>query len=106
MNPLIESNLPQLRQLCEKYNVARLELFGSATTDEWDPARSDFDFLVTFGAAPVGMCGFDQYMDLLLNMEKLFGRHVDLVEECAMKNPYFIKAVNSQRAPVYVRDAA
>ncbi len=102
MNPLIESNLPRLRQLCEKYNVARLELFGSATTDQWDPARSDFDFLVVFGAPPAKLDLFDQYMDFLFALEKLLGRHVDLVEESAMRNPYFIRRVNESRRPVYV----
>lgn len=102
MNPLIESNLPQLRELCEKYNVARLELFGSATTDQWDPVKSDFDFLVTFGKPPVGKITFDQYMELLFDLESLLKRHVDLVEDGASKNPYFLRRLNETRRPLYV----
>jgi len=48
MNALVEFKLAQVHAQCEKYHVARLELFGSATTDAWDPTASDLDFLVTF----------------------------------------------------------
>lgn len=105
MNKLIQAKLPNVRALCEKYHVARLEVFGSASTDEWNAQTSDLDFLVTFDPPPPGMLGFDQYMDLLLDLQRLFLRRVDLVEEKAMRNSYFIKAVNSQRKPVYEREA-
>ncbi len=106
MNALIESKMTELRALCEKYHVARLELFGSATTDEWDSQRSDLDFLVTFATPPVGMLGFDQYMELWFGLQDLFDRKIDLVEESAMTNPYFIASVNRYRVPVYVERAA
>ncbi len=102
MNTIIESRLPQVRELCRRYNVARLELFGSVTTNEWDPQQSDVDVLVTFSAPVAPMSVWDQYMGLLLDLQTLYGRKVDLVEECAMKNRYFIKRVNETRRPVYV----
>ena len=36
-------------ELCRKYSVRRLVLFGSAVTDRFDTSRSDVDFLVEFG---------------------------------------------------------
>ena len=102
MNAVIESKMPELRALCEKYHVARLELFGSATTDEWNPQTSDFDFLVTFTPPSPPMTGFDQYMGLLLDLQAILERKVDLLEECAMKNRYLIRRVNETRKPLYV----
>jgi predicted nucleotidyltransferase len=38
-----------LMALCRRYDVARLELFGSAARGaDFDPASSDADFLVEF----------------------------------------------------------
>ena len=44
---------------------------------------------------------FHQYFDFLEALEQLFGCPVDLVERRAMKNPYFIKAVNATRKTLY-----
>jgi len=46
MHPIIEAKKPEIRALCRQYGVIRLDLFGSATGPEWDPERSDFDFVV------------------------------------------------------------
>lgn len=68
--------------LCRRHGVARLEVFGSAARgDDFDPARSDADFLVTF--AP----GFKlaAFSDLKADLEALLGRPVDLVEREAVE---------------------
>jgi hypothetical protein len=41
--PLLQAKLEPLRELCERYGVERLELFGSAARGEYDPAHSDLD---------------------------------------------------------------
>jgi hypothetical protein len=41
---LIEARKPELRDLCERYGVVRLALFGSVLGDDFDPDRSDLDF--------------------------------------------------------------
>jgi predicted nucleotidyltransferase len=43
---IIADHLAALRQLCRQHHVARLELFGSATTAVFDDQHSDLDFLV------------------------------------------------------------
>ena len=43
---LLQANLQPLRELCERYGVEKLELFGSAARGEFDPAHSDLDFIV------------------------------------------------------------
>jgi predicted nucleotidyltransferase len=70
--------------LCKRYDVARLEVFGSAVrAADFDPARSDVDFLVTF--APHARAGFGAFLDLKEAMEALLGRPVDLVERAAVE---------------------
>ena len=100
MIPLVGQHRSALEALCRKYHVARLDLFGSATDGKFDRHRSDLDFLVEFQPdAPMGP--FHQYFDFLEELKQLFGCPVDLVERRAMKNPYFIKAVNASRKPLY-----
>jgi len=46
MIALVADNLPAIRALCQEYEVVRLDLIGSAATGEFDPDRSDIDFLI------------------------------------------------------------
>ena len=102
MHAVITDHLDELAELCRRYNVERLEVFGSAATGQFDPERSDVDLLVRFGPWE-GIGALRQYMDFLFGCEDLFGRHVDLVEEGAIRNPYFRKSVNKHRTVVYDR---
>lgn len=99
MASILAPHLDEIPDLCRRYGVARLELFGSATTDAFDPERSDLDFLVEFDANPAGL--FDRYFGLKESLEALYGRSVDLVTVASLRNPYFIDAVNKTRRLVY-----
>jgi predicted nucleotidyltransferase len=46
---IITQHTDEIAALCRMYRVRRLYLFGSATTDQFDPETSDFDFLVDLG---------------------------------------------------------
>ena len=52
MTNLIEQHRSEVIDLCRRYGVRRLELFGSAATGAFEPERSDLDFLVEFDANP------------------------------------------------------
>lgn len=54
MSPSIEEHRPELAYLCRRYRVLSLSLFGSAARDDFDPERSDYDFLVDFEVLPTG----------------------------------------------------
>ncbi|UCD30678.1 MAG: nucleotidyltransferase domain-containing protein [Planctomycetota bacterium] len=100
MIPLLEQNRQEIEILCRRYCVARLDVFGSATSGQFDSSASDLDFLVEFQPdSPMGP--FHQYFDFLAELRVLLGREVDLVEAGAMKNPYFIKSVNQSRELLY-----
>jgi predicted nucleotidyltransferase len=100
MNHLIEENREELELICRKCHVRRIELFGSATGPEFDPATSDLDFLVTFEELPIIKYA-DAYFGLLEELQRLFHRPVDLVVESSIRNPYFRQSVDSTRTLVY-----
>ena len=100
MIPAIETRADELRRLCRRYGVRRLDLFGSAATGPYDPEESDLDFLVEF--QPEALDAYaDAYFGLLEDLGRLFGRPVDLVVESAIRNPYFLQSVEQTRTPVY-----
>jgi predicted nucleotidyltransferase len=74
-------------ELCRRYGVRSLVLFGSALTNRFDQSRSDVDFLVEFAHDLPNK--FDAYFGLKESLEELLGRPVDLVMSKALENPYF-----------------
>lgn len=100
MIELIQQHRQAIESLCGKYSVRRLELFGSASTGRFDEETSDLDFLVEFLPLQEGRYA-DAYFDLLFALQELFGRSVDLVMPEAVKNPYFLQAVNQHREVLY-----
>ena len=90
----------KVRELCLRYGVERLDLFGSATERHFDPERSDLDFVVLFrDRDEQGL--FDRYFGLKEDLGRLFDREVDVLMDGAIKNPYFKRNVNESRTPLY-----
>ena len=102
MHPPIASRLPAITALCDRYGAAHLELFGSATSAEFNPETSDFDFLVELDTALPGSRA-RRWTELADELEHLLGRHVDLVNPRYIRNPYFLRTVNESRTLIYDR---
>ncbi len=100
MNYAIEKNRVELAELCARYRVRRLEVFGSASGPGFDSERSDLDFLVDFLPLEPG-CHADAYFGLLEELQMLFGRRVELVMERAIRNPYFLEGIANSRETLY-----
>ena len=49
MIALIAEKKDRIAEHCRRLNVKRLEVFGSAARGDFDPEKSDIDFLVEFG---------------------------------------------------------
>ena len=96
----LASHQPKLIELCRKHHVRRLEVFGSAASPQFDPERSDFDFLVEFDELPPGSYA-TAFFGLLEDLEQLLERPVDLVVPSAIRNPYFRESVEASRALLY-----
>ena len=97
---LISDKRDELGRLCERYRVRRLELFGSAAGEGFEPERSDLDFLVEFLALPSGRHA-DTYFGLLEDLQALFGRPIDLVMVGAIRNPFFLQGISGSRQILY-----
>jgi uncharacterized protein len=97
----ISSHREELRELCRRFRVRRLDLFGSATGDDFDPARSDLDFLVEFDPRPPQTLSFKTFFGLKESLEALFGRKVDLVKPGAIGNPYLKANIERSREPIF-----
>lgn len=97
---VVAENKKHLDRLCETYDVAILELFGSACKGGYAPGRSDLDFLVRFNPCSPEEHA-ERYFGLLAGLQDLFHCNVDLVEMNAIKNPFFLESIASSRATVY-----
>jgi hypothetical protein len=100
MNSLVERNLEEITRLCREHKVRRLAAFGSIVREDFDPQRSDADFLVEFEPIPVGM-RMRSYLALREALSSLLSRPVDLVEDGAIRNPYILKSVAEQQQALY-----
>lgn len=95
----IETYSEDLRDLCQRFHVKRLDIFGSAATGQMKES-SDIDLLVEFDEQ-VNPRRFDNYFEFLRALEGLFDRHVDLVETGGLRNPYFIQEVEATKRRIY-----
>ena len=101
MNVAVQDLFQKVGEVCRRYPVQRLAVFGSAVRDDFDPERSDVDFLVEFGPTTPEQHA-DAYFGLLADLEALFGRRVDLVEAAALRNPYRRREIDATQVLLHV----
>jgi predicted nucleotidyltransferase len=103
VSSLVREHLPEIVAACERYGIRRLELFGSASGDGFDPSRSDVDLFYEFVSDfPDSVA--DRFFDFLEFLEEILGCAVDLVSAKDVHNPYFLQVANRSRVTLY--DAA
>jgi uncharacterized protein len=86
----------RLREVCERYGVASLDVFGSVARGE-DRGDSDVDLL--YVVKPDARLGF-RIFDLEDEFAALFGRPVDLVARKSI-NKYLREQVLAEAQPLY-----
>ena len=98
MNVKVPIDHVAITDLCRRWRVTELSLFGSVLRDDFRP-DSDLDVLVTFAAdAPWSL------LDLVTMRERLrqiFGREVHLVEQAGLRNPFRRQAILSHREVIF-----
>ena len=92
---LIENHIGSLNQLCDKYHVDKMYLFGSALNSNFT-SKSDIDFLVKFKPIDL-MQYFENYTNFKESLKVLFSREIDLVEEQTLKNPILISSIEKNK---------
>ena len=93
----VEQFRNRVQAVCRELSLRRLDLIGSAVRDDFSE-KSDIDVLVTF-ASDERL--FERYFSLKERLEEIFNRKVDVIEERAIKNPYFKQAIEKNRIRIY-----
>lgn len=101
MSRVITDHLEAIQALCREYGISKLEVFGSAVTDRFDPSRSDVDFIVEFPPGYELGPWHDRYFELKERLSAVLGRSVDLVMAESMRKPRFIESANQTRRVLY-----
>jgi predicted nucleotidyltransferase len=101
MTTLIEQNQRAIADLCRRFGVRKLELFGSAATGAFDPARSDLDFIVEFPPEYDFGPWLSRLSQFQRSLAQLFGGHVDLIMPSALRNPWFRREADKARVILY-----
>jgi predicted nucleotidyltransferase len=97
---IITENREKIADLCRQHHVRTLAVFGSAARDDFDPARSDVDFLVDF--EPLSDLDYaPNFFSLLRSFDRLFGRRVDLLTPPSIRNPYLRESIEADKVPLY-----
>ena len=97
----ITKHQQELRNLCRRFNVKRLDVFGSALSEKtFDQNTSDIDFLVEF--EPMDAVRHAKaYFGLLQTLQDMFSCNIDLIEIKAVQNPYLLDSIHKNRSQIY-----
>jgi predicted nucleotidyltransferase len=100
MIPIISARRSELDDICHRFHVRRLDLFGSAARGEDFTDESDIDFLVEFEPdhAPPALRDF---LALRQALAALFGREVDLTVAGSIRNPFLQAAIARSRVTLH-----
>jgi len=98
INILLEKR-EALTQLCKKYDLAKLYVFGSALENTFND-ESDYDFLIQFKDISFDLYT-DHYFSLHEELENLLGREIDLLTDNSLSNKYFKDQVSNSRLLLY-----
>jgi predicted nucleotidyltransferase len=93
----IEIDETKLAEICRRYHVRELALFGSVLRDDFRE-DSDIDVLVEF--EPRARVGFFELARLQRELASILGRNVDIVPKQGL-NPIIRKAVLDSASVVY-----
>jgi len=99
MHKIISDKILSLQEICKKFDVNTMYVFGSVCTGYFNE-QSDIDILVSFKELDIEKYT-DNYFDLHYKLEELFQRKIDLLTENSLSNPYFIESINESKVLLY-----
>jgi len=89
----------ELEDLCKTHHVLRLYAFGSVLTRRFKKG-SDVDLIVAFDNN-VKVSFLKNFFGLVNDLEHLFGRKVDLMEEKPIRNPVLREEIEKTKRLIY-----
>ena len=96
---IIELNRQNIIDICQKYKVKTLAVFGSVLTDRFRD-DSDIDFVVDFTYVDERDYA-DNYLEMQESLQNLFGREIDLLENKAIRNSILLQTINDSKQVIY-----
>jgi len=96
----IENERDKLFELCNKYRVIRLFVFGSLLNGNFNSETSDIDLIVELENLPPVEKG-EILMKFWSELEELFSRKVDLLTEKSFKNSYLKNEIENSKFLLY-----
>ena len=91
----------EIKNLCLENKVKSLFVFGSVLTDQFTD-KSDIDLVVDIDSNdPFDYA--ENYFNLKFALQDLFRRPIDLLENKAIKNPYFRQNIDQTKSLIYAR---
>ena len=96
---IIERHINEIEKLCLENKVKSLYVFGSVLNETFN-SQSDIDLVVDFNNIEIADYA-DNYYNLKFGLQSIFHRQIDLLEQKAIRNPYFLQQLNLQKKLVY-----
>jgi uncharacterized protein len=100
MNPVARLDRTALHAVCRRYDVERLDVFGSATRPDFDARQREVDLIVRF-RAPESPGTAERYYGLADDLEALLGAPIGLVSEQSLRNPQLLLRIASERLTLF-----
>ena len=100
MTEILHKQREVIAEACKRHGVARLEAFGSALRDDFQPGGGDVDLLVELGPME-GYARVDAYFGLLEDLRAILGVRVDLVMVGAVRNEYIARNIDRTKQMLY-----
>ena len=89
----------EINALCANHKVRSLYAFGSVLTPNFN-SKSDVNLIVDFKEIDVKDYA-DNYFNFKFSLQDILNPPIDLLEEQAIKNPYFKEELNKKKVIVY-----
>lgn len=100
---VLASKLPAIHDICRKYHIKYLWVFGSVLTDEFKE-DSDIDFLYEWDRPAIQEGQYLPNLDgCIAALQGLFRRKIDFVHYPSLRNPYFIKDIEATKTLLYAQ---
>ncbi len=99
MEPRIAIHREKIKAFCDKWKVKEFYLFGSVLRDDFGP-DSDVDVLIKL--SDYTGIGLYEWLDMIEELETLFGQKVDMVSAEGVRNPFIRHEIAQNRRLIYV----
>lgn len=93
------SQVSQIQELCKQNKVKSLFAFGSVTREDFND-NSDIDLVIDIDEKDPFRYT-DIYFLIRSQLEEIFKRPIDLLEERAIKNKFFRKELDNSKIKIY-----